>query len=232
MPQLDVSSFIDTEPMNTESTQEAMFRLPGYLVAALVGLFLIGLVLVPTSARSQAQIEQVQGSRDVAKVDGEVSVNFTPGEDEIPDDRSFADQIWPGKNAPLQLTTGPGSESAVYQDGIGNETDVTQTGPGHTGALIQEGVSNRLTVNQQGEDHTALLRQRTSNHTVDLTQKGSNNQYLLNFQSTATAPATEHTVVQDGSNLNLYQIGSARIPFSVRQAGRGMEMVIRHGNLP
>jgi len=197
-------------------------------IVALAGLLLAGLwSLDVTGAHAQVQIEQVAESENVDDTDEAVRVNFTPGEDAIPGLRSFADEIWPNGRSRVQLT-GSGNEAAVYQDGFGNEASVTQSGTAHTSILVQEGSHNNLTVDQRGRNHAALLRQKTSGHTVDLRQRGSNNRYLLDFQSTTASPSIEHNVVQDGSDLDLYQVGSTRVPFNVQQTGNGLDMIIRH----
>lgn len=182
-----------------------------------------------SAGASNVKIKQVVGSGNVDQTGSGVRVNFAPGEGDIPDARAFANEIWPDGSAPVQMDPSQGHESAIYQEGSGNRSVTNQRGAGHVAVVVQEGSYNTSNVTQRGTGHIALIHQETSYHTLNLTQKGgSNNKYLLDFESVQSAPPVEHTVVQDGSNLRLYQVGRARIPFSVKQKGTDMAMVINH----
>jgi minor curlin subunit len=211
-----------------------------HAVARCAGLLLCAVGLVGAHVTHAQMIEQVDRedraptqTQQGAAVQN-LAVSTDPGA--VPSLAGFADRIWPGGASPVALAEAPGtagSDAAVAQRGSGNDASVTQRGAGHTAVVVQRGTGITAEVVQRGgTGHTALLNQAASGHRVRVVQAGGDgNTYLLDAQAAPSGTVEggfSHTVQQVGSDLTLVQEATA-VPYSVRQEGTGMTMVIRHG---
>ncbi len=113
----------------------------------------------------------------------------------------------------------------INQVGNNNLARIGQTGSSNLAILKQAGNQITTVVNQDGTSNTFGSYLGGNNHYLKVSQLGNQNFYMLYYKGDK---ALDHTVVQKGNNLRAVQIGSGGKPFSIKEQGNGMKILIRH----
>ena len=119
----------------------------------------------------------------------------------------------------------PSNTAVIEQVGDYNQVSVNQFGASNLAVIQQAG--NRITslVNQYGSGNVYGSRLSGDDHYLDVSQIGSDNLYLLEYSGGNTL---NHTVQQIGNNLQAIQVGPISKPFSIKEQGSGMKILIQH----
>ncbi len=113
----------------------------------------------------------------------------------------------------------------VLQNGSNNIAQVNQSGSANVAVLQQAGNNINNSITQVGNKNVYGSVLIGNNHQLEVSQIGNNNLYLLEYNSSKTL---NHTVQQIGNNLKTVQIGKTAKPYSVKQFGTGMNIIIHH----
>lgn len=119
----------------------------------------------------------------------------------------------------------PSNTAVIEQVGNYNQVNVNQFGNANLAVIQQAGNRIMSLVNQFGSGNVYGSRLTGDNHYLDVSQIGSNNLYLLEYSGDKTL---NHTVQQIGNNLQAIQVGSISKPFSIKEQGSGMKILIQH----
>jgi len=174
---------------------------------------------------SPAALAQAGTADEVFLPQAGLTVSLTPLTREQAIDEVYV-RLWDEDQAALDLALGrtDGNVALVRQMGSGNTVTADQAGARNLAVLVQDGTGNTADVSQIGDDNLFGATVTGDLNALDVTQRGDRNVYLLDF----TGDRLDHTVVQDGDDLQLVQTGVAEAPFSVEQRGDGAALVIEH----
>ncbi len=134
-----------------------------------------------------------------------------------------------GSDLFTSLVTGlphPTNTAVIEQVGDNNLASVNQfDGTANLAVLKQAGNNITTLVTQMGIGNVYGSQLKGDNHYLDVSQIGANNLYLLEYSGDKTL---NHTVQQIGNNLQAIQVGSVSKPFSIKEQGVGMKILIKH----
>ena len=136
-----------------------------------------------------------------------------------------------------------GSESALWETGTYNYTDILTGGERNKLTLTQEGINNYLMAVQMGDDNFISAGQRGSNNYLMILQRGVYNSVTGYEQRNTSETILFDTIVQEGERLSLSATGISGSRFTgntfiqtgtdlslqvnndlINQAGGGMEV--------
>ena len=182
------------------------------------------LALIATLTAAPA-LAQSPTDTEVVVVQAGLTVSLSPLTREQAIDEIFG-RLWDADRQALDVALGrtDGNLALVRQTGSGNDAAADQQGARNLAVVIQNGAENAADVQQFGDDNLLGAYVTGSLNAVDVVQRGDRNVYLLDFEGSRL----DHSVVQNGSDLQLVQTGRAEAPFSVEQRGDGAALVIRH----
>lgn len=124
----------------------------------------------------------------------------------------------PGRNA---------SGANITILGNDNFTFIDQAGERNLANVYANGDLNQTWVRQYGNNNLAQIRFTGDGNVLDLTQNGDGHRFRLTWDANRFGPY-DQTVIQNGANNEVTQLGVGAMPIGIEQHGDGMHIIIMH----